>query len=132
MNVQLSRLQMPVSFVGEDLLELSAAHQVELAANIRRGWQAKSACASAADDRWYPDRTDTQLRGAAVARCAICPVRRSCLAFALSHGEQHGVWGGTTDIQRTALRIDLSQGVSVADVLDSATIRPAYLWRRAG
>ena len=57
-------------------------------------------------------------------------MRRSCLAFALSEGEDYGVWGKTTEVQRDALRIDLANGVAVDDVLDSATVRPAYLWRR--
>jgi WhiB family transcriptional regulator, redox-sensing transcriptional regulator len=29
--------------------------------------------------------------------CAICPVKRACLAYALENGLNHGVWGGTSE-----------------------------------
>jgi len=39
----------------------------------------------------------------AQAVCARCPQVLACLGWALRHRE-HGVWGGTTDEQRDALR----------------------------
>lgn len=36
------------------------------------------------------------------AICATCPVRARCLEFGL--GEEHGVWGGTTERERRNLR----------------------------
>ncbi len=91
-------------------------------------WRNEAACRSVLDDSWFPAHGQPALAAAAVARCAACPVRRSCLAFALSEGEDYGIWGGTTQVQRDALRIDLAEGVSVNDALDSATILPAHLW----
>ena len=111
-----------------DCPELNPDTVEELHGNIENRWQAKAVCRTVVDDAWFPEPTQPVLRSAAVARCCPCPVRRSCLAFALSEGENHGVWGGTTDVQREALRLDLASGVSVGDVLDSATVRPAYLW----
>ncbi|RYF47198.1 MAG: WhiB family transcriptional regulator [Comamonadaceae bacterium] len=32
-----------------------------------------------------------------------CPIRRECRTHALTVGEPHGVWGGTTDIDRRYL-----------------------------
>jgi hypothetical protein len=113
-----------------DVPELADQLRAELAAHVQPGWQAMAECRSVADDTWFPDPSETALRAAAVARCTYCPVRRSCLAYALSEDEQHGIWGGTTDVQRDALLADLADGVPAADVLDSATIRPAYLWRQ--
>lgn len=104
--------------------------RAELAAHVTNGWQGSAACRARIDDAWFPEMTEPGLRAAAVACCVVCPVRRSCLAFALSAGEEHGIWGGTTEVQRDALRIDLAGGVAVVDVLNSATVRPAYLWRR--
>lgn len=104
----------------------------EIAACVTPGWQAHGACRYVADDAWFPDLTEPSRRSAAVAACTSCPVRRSCLAYALSENEDHGIWGGTTEVQRDALNLDLARGVSVRDVLDSATIRPAHLWRRTG
>jgi hypothetical protein len=113
-----------------DVPALTDDQRAELAAYVLAGWQGLGECRSVADDTWFPDTAQVELRAAAVARCGFCPVRRSCLAFALSEGEDYGIWGGTTDTQRDALRLDLADGVPVLDLLDSATIRPAYLWRR--
>jgi hypothetical protein len=113
-----------------DVPELTDDQRAELAAHILPDWQGMGECRSVGDDTWFPDSGQAELRAAAVARCGFCPVRRSCLAYALSEGEDYGIWGGTTDTQRDALRLDLVDGVAVADVLDSATIRPAYLWRQ--
>jgi WhiB family redox-sensing transcriptional regulator len=41
--------------------------------------------------------------------CRRCPVRDSCLAYALENNETHGVWGGMTPQQRKDLR-RLSRG----------------------
>jgi Transcription factor WhiB len=34
----------------------------------------------------------------------ICPVRDACLSFALQNNERFGVWGGTTEQDRRAIR----------------------------
>jgi WhiB family redox-sensing transcriptional regulator len=39
----------------------------------------------------------------AKAVCAGCPVRSACLVFALER-DLEGVWGGTTEDERRALR----------------------------
>ncbi|MDX3228092.1 WhiB family transcriptional regulator [Streptomyces sp. ME19-01-6] len=36
--------------------------------------------------------------------CGRCPVREECLEYALSVGVTHGVWGGTNEEERRALR----------------------------
>ncbi|MGY0056119.1 WhiB family transcriptional regulator [Streptomyces sp. LZ34] len=36
--------------------------------------------------------------------CGRCPVRDECLEYALSMGVTHGVWGGTGEEERRALR----------------------------
>ena len=40
----------------------------------------------------------------AKAVCAGCPVREACLEFALANDERWGVWGGTSERQRRAMR----------------------------
>src|SRR5262245_51061096 len=80
-----------------DVPALTDDQRAELAANVLAGWQSMAECRSVADDTWFPDTTHAELRAAAVARCGFCPVRRSCLAFALSEGEDYGIWGGTTE-----------------------------------
>jgi WhiB family redox-sensing transcriptional regulator len=41
----------------------------------------------------------------AKAVCARCPVTSECLAFALSEGMEHGVWGGVDAVERRALSL---------------------------
>lgn len=112
--------------------ELTNRQRRELAGQVARQWTSMAACVGTVDDTWFPDVAQPVKRAAAVARCVACPVRRSCLAHALAVEESFGIWGGTTEMQRDALRIDLANGVAIADVLDSATVRPAYLWQRGG
>jgi WhiB family transcriptional regulator, redox-sensing transcriptional regulator len=38
------------------------------------------------------------------AICARCQVRAECLSFALETVQDHGVWGGTSEEERRALR----------------------------
>ena len=40
----------------------------------------------------------------AKAICARCPYARRCLEFAMKDPDKQGIWGGTTERQRTALR----------------------------
>lgn len=39
-----------------------------------------------------------------VADGITCPVRNECLLFALTNNEKEGVWGGTSEITRKAIR----------------------------
>jgi len=34
----------------------------------------------------------------------VCPLRDACLNFALVNNEKYGVWGGTSEITRAAMR----------------------------
>ena len=43
-------------------------------------------------------------QSAALATCAGCPVRGTCPAFAVPDPSLVGVWGGTTELQRAAMR----------------------------
>lgn len=49
----------------------------------------------AADRRWDEGR----------ALCASCPVAAACLNWALTTGEEHGMWGGVTEGERAELRV---------------------------
>lgn len=40
----------------------------------------------------------------AKAVCARCQVRAECLQYALDSGQEGGVWGGTSEEERRALR----------------------------
>ena len=48
-------------------------------------------------------REDVASQQTALSICAQCPLQKACLAYALDN-EEYGVWGGTTESQRAALR----------------------------
>jgi WhiB family redox-sensing transcriptional regulator len=55
---------------------------------------------------FFPPQGEAGRDVAADARetCAGCDVREQCLAWALAHSVDHGVWGGLTGHERKALR----------------------------
>jgi WhiB family redox-sensing transcriptional regulator len=108
---------------------LTIDQRAEIAAYVVADWQGMGECRSVADDSCFPD--PGQATAAALDRCSFCPVRRSCLASALANGEEYGVWGGTTEVQRDVIREDIAAGVPIVDVLDRATLLPELLWRQA-
>jgi hypothetical protein len=54
---------------------------------------------------FYPERGERPDEAQAV--CAGCAEREPCLAWALAHDEQLGIWGATTPGQRRRLRQDV-------------------------
>jgi WhiB family transcriptional regulator, redox-sensing transcriptional regulator len=70
-------------------------------------WSARAACRDADPELFFPvgHSAIAELQAAiALQICAICPVRRRCLRWALDHDEISGVWGGTTEAERIARR----------------------------
>jgi WhiB family transcriptional regulator, redox-sensing transcriptional regulator len=86
-----------------------------LRASITPQWQEHAGCASTDAEQWF------QVKGGflrlALAVCAECPVRRSCLATALLFVED-GIWAGTTPSRRRAAYLAISDGVDIDIVLD--------------
>ena len=70
-------------------------------------WRSFAACRSADPDLFFPiSDSGPALEQAVEAKaiCATCRVRRECLAFALRTEQVHGIWGGTTEHERSAVR----------------------------
>lgn len=73
------------------------------------GWMTRAACLGLPEpeiDRiFYPEVPKGQPISISEAKtfCDRCPVRRSCLAYAIAHKIRHGVWGGYSERQRQAL-----------------------------
>ena len=74
-----------------------------------REWQIRAACRGPQAVVFFPPslgerRDEKSFREArAKAICAECPVVEECLAYALAIREQHGIWGGLSEIERRAL-----------------------------
>jgi WhiB family redox-sensing transcriptional regulator len=70
-------------------------------------WRAASACLSADPELFFPIAQGSAADGqtsSALRVCAGCPVRQQCLDFAMTSGEAHGIWGGTTPDERIRAR----------------------------
>lgn len=70
-------------------------------------WRAESACRDVDVNLFFPAGVTgpaaRQIREAK-AICAHCPVRDTCLSFAIETNQEYGVWGGTTEDERRVLR----------------------------
>ena len=70
-------------------------------------WRDEAACRDADPDLFFPvGPTGPALRQIDEAKriCRSCPAQTRCLAWALDHGVTDGVWGGTTEDERRAIR----------------------------
>ena len=61
-------------------------------------WRQNAACWGVDPDIFYPAAEEEA--EVAKAICAQCPVRQTCLEYALAHRERDGVWGGATEKER--------------------------------
>jgi WhiB family redox-sensing transcriptional regulator len=73
----------------------------------RFDWRLSAACRDLDPDLFFPIGTAgpavTQVAEAKQV-CLTCPVRQPCLDWALRHYQDYGIWGGTTELERKALR----------------------------
>lgn len=84
---------------------------IPLMTDIRHGYQIdfqlRGACRGHDPELFFPlsETTPTTRRqiDEAKAVCQGCPVLESCRSYALAHGPE-GIWGGTTESERRALR----------------------------
>jgi WhiB family redox-sensing transcriptional regulator len=72
-------------------------------------WQQRAACKGPQSAVYFPpsqvERKDEREAREARAKeiCAMCPVRRPCLDYALAIREPHGIWGGLNELERKQL-----------------------------
>lgn len=62
----------------------------------RPGWMDAAVCRGLDPALFFPERGGTADAAAARVVCESCPVRAECLAHAVVHREDEGVWGGMT------------------------------------
>ena len=70
-------------------------------------WREHASCRSCSPDLFFPAGTTGAARheiAAAKAVCEACPVQSQCLRFALKTGQAYGIWGGTTEDERVAIK----------------------------
>jgi WhiB family redox-sensing transcriptional regulator len=61
-------------------------------------WKLDGLCAQIDPELWFPEKGErTRL---AQRLCGQCSVQATCLEYALTNDERHGVWGGKSERQR--------------------------------
>jgi WhiB family redox-sensing transcriptional regulator len=69
---------------------------------FRPSWMRRAACRGRGVDAFFADEKATQAKARTV--CEDCPVRAECLEFALADRTVTGIWAGTDDRERRAIR----------------------------
>ena len=73
----------------------------------RDDWRDQSACRDTDPDLFFPVGTTgpaiEQIENAK-AVCRVCDVQKSCLEYALVTNQDSGIWGGTSEEERRAIR----------------------------
>ncbi|NEB22576.1 WhiB family transcriptional regulator [Streptomyces coelicoflavus] len=70
-------------------------------------WREHAACRTEDPDLFFPIGTTGPAAlqtEQAKAVCRTCPVLEQCLRWALDTGQTLGVWGGTSELERRALK----------------------------
>jgi len=80
-----------------------AAH-AELAKQLRAGGPVPCRVAPDPEAWWSQREGDAARSAAAVAACRSCRVRVACRDYGMLAGEEFGVWGGLTPVDRGAAR----------------------------
>ena len=103
--------------------EPAALTVAELQARVNSA-EAQCARSAISPDEWFPLTTDPvkarQHAKRALAVCGACPVRAECLELSLRLWEgsgHHGIWGGTLEYERRALRREWLAGAAARTLL---------------
>jgi WhiB family redox-sensing transcriptional regulator len=79
--------------------------------NERDDWREQSACRDTDPDLFFPVGTTgpaiEQIENAK-AVCRVCDVQKNCLEYALVTNQDSGIWGGTSEEERRAIRRQLA------------------------
>lgn len=70
-------------------------------------WRHRALCLDEDPDLFFPVGTSGPAllqRAQAKSVCARCPVRDECLEWALTSGQDSGVWGGMSEDERRAFK----------------------------
>jgi WhiB family transcriptional regulator, redox-sensing transcriptional regulator len=84
-----------------------------------RSWMEQASCLEVDTECWFDDAPSKAVRRHIRAVCSHCPVRRSCLSFALANNESSGAWGGFAMVELQPLKRRLAAGEVLSSVLSA-------------
>lgn len=65
---------------------------------MNASWRQRAACQGIDAEVFYPSTEEEAEEAKAI--CHVCPVRETCLEYALANREREGVWGGLNERER--------------------------------
>jgi WhiB family redox-sensing transcriptional regulator len=65
-------------------------------------WMSDGLCAQTDPELFHPEHGQKNAEAKRV--CLACPVRATCLEWALETGQQFGIWGGAGEDERRRMR----------------------------
>ena len=93
-------------------------------------WKQHGLCIGTSVEIWFPERGDETRQQKAL--CAGCPVKWQCLRYSLDGLDRHGIWGGTSERDRRAIRAGrhrLSPDVIRLNARAEARYLPEDVWQ---
>ena len=82
-------------------------------------WMEQASCHEVDTECWFDDAPPKAVRRHIRAVCSHCPVRRSCLSYALANNESSGAWGGFAIVELQPLKQRLAAGEALSSVLNA-------------
>lgn len=73
----------------------------EWTVHLPPNWYEQALCAQVDHELFYPEKGGSTRE--AKKLCASCPVRETCLEYALDNEERYGIWGGVSERDRRKL-----------------------------
>ena len=70
----------------------------------RYPWMVEALCTEVGTEVFFPEESATRSAIKAKRICSMCPVQRECLDYALSFPSLQGIYGGTTERDRYAIK----------------------------
>lgn len=85
-------------------------------------WQERAKCRGMDSGLFFPDGNEGVK--AAKAFCQSCIVRSECLEHALTHKEEHGIWGGESERERGRMLRDRKRAAKILEIVQEAASSP--------
>jgi WhiB family transcriptional regulator, redox-sensing transcriptional regulator len=86
----------------DEIEQMGQATSSQAVLRLPGAWVEQALCTRVDPEWFFPKAGSSPHRAKKV--CARCPVRLECLAWALTHNEEFGVWGGTSEQERRRMR----------------------------
>lgn len=101
--------------------DLSPTSLAEYEAVFLQEWRKESLCIDQPPDLFFPEHSESNVPAKRI--CEMCAVRYDCLQYAIDTNQQFGIWGGTVEKERGALRKMTAAGMDLRNAVVVVELR---------